>query len=72
LPELNTRKNTSITAIRSINFNSMKAWDYYSVPFTEGNKKDKQGQDDNGFYFNHPDIDEIIYTCDVKIPETEE
>lgn len=56
-----------ITGKRVINFRTMKAWDYYSVPYPEGNQKDKDGNDNNGFYFNHPDIDRIIYTCEVKI-----
>lgn len=62
-----------ITGKRVINFRNMKAWDYYSVPYPEGCKKDKEGNDDNGFYFNHPDIDKVIYICDVKIePKIEE
>lgn len=56
-----------ITGKRIINHRTMKAWDYYSVPYPEGGIKDKAGNDDNGFYFNHPDIDKIIHTCNVKI-----
>ncbi|APU87259.1 DUF4176 domain-containing protein [Clostridium botulinum] len=32
-------KNYLIVGKRIINFNSMKAWDYYSVPYPEGIKK---------------------------------
>lgn len=59
--------NYIIVGKRVIKFDNMKAWDYYSVPYPEGSRKDKEGNDDNGFYFNHPDIDKIIYKCDVKI-----
>lgn len=60
-------KQYMITAKRVINFRTMKAWDYYSVPYPEGGRKDKDGNDDNGFYFNHPKISKIIYVCKVKI-----
>ncbi|SFM09454.1 DUF4176 domain-containing protein [Pelosinus propionicus] len=59
--------NYLITGKRVIHFKTMKAWDYYSVPYPEGGKRDKEGKDDNGFYFNHPDIDKIIHVCKVKI-----
>jgi len=59
--------NYIIIGKRMIHFKTMKAWDYYSVPYPEGSKKDKEGNDDNGFYFNHSDIDKIIHTCKVKI-----
>ncbi len=58
--------NYLIVGKRVINFNSMRAWDYYSIPYPDGCKRDKNGQDDNGFYFNHPDIDKIIYVCNVQ------
>ncbi len=58
-----------ITAKRSINFNTMRAWDYYSVPFPVGGIKDKQGNDDNGYYFNHEDILNVLYICDYALPE---
>ncbi|MBD5631364.1 DUF4176 domain-containing protein [Clostridium botulinum] len=58
-------QNYLIVGKRVINFNSMKAWDYYSVPYPEGSKKDSEGKDDNGFYFNHTDIEKIIYTCNI-------
>lgn len=53
-----------ITAKRSINFNTLKAWDYYSVPYPVGGVKYKQGNDDNGYYFNHEDILKILHICD--------
>lgn len=56
-----------IIAKRIISFNSMKAWDYYSVPYPKGLMKDKEGKDDNGFYFNHTDIKSIIHKCDVEV-----
>lgn len=34
----------------------MNAWDYYSLRYPEGSKIDKNGEGDNGFYFNHPDL----------------
>lgn len=62
-----------ITGRRVIHFKTMKAWDYYSVPYPQGVKRDKEGNDDNGFYFNHPDIDRVIYKCETKIePKNEE
>lgn len=60
-----------IIAKRIISFNSMRAWDYYSVPYPEGLMKDKEGKDDNGLYFNHTDIENIIYKCDVKVETNE-
>lgn len=60
-------ENYLIVGKRVINFNTMKAWDYYSVPYPEGNKKDRDGSDANGFYFNHNNIDKINYTCNVEI-----
>lgn len=65
-------ENYLIVGKRVINFNTMKAWDYYSVPFPEGNKRDKEGRDDNGFYFNHSEIDTINYTCNVDINNWQE
>lgn len=56
-----------IVGRRVINFRNMKAWDYYSVPYPEGIKKDKDGNDDNGFYFNHTNIDKILYISRLKI-----
>ncbi|KOY65495.1 DUF4176 domain-containing protein [Clostridium sporogenes] len=64
-------KNYLIVGKRVINFNSMKAWDYYSVPYPEGIKKDREGRDDNGFYFNHPEIENITYTCNIEIGNEE-
>lgn len=61
-----------IVGKRVINVRTMKAWDYYSVPYPEGCKKDKEGIDDNGFYFNHPEIDKIIHVCNVQIEIKEE
>jgi hypothetical protein len=61
-----------IVGKRVINIRTMKAWDYYSVPYPVGCKKDKDGLDENGFYFNHPDIDKIFYICEVEIGETQE
>ena len=63
-------ENYIIVGRRIINFRTMKAWDYYSVPYPEGAKRDREGNDDNGFFFNHPEIDKIIYKCEVEI-ETE-
>lgn len=56
-----------ITGKRIINHRTMKAWDYYSVPYPGGSRRDKEGNDDNGFYFNHPDIERIIHICNVEI-----
>jgi len=56
-----------IVGKRVINFNSMKAWDYYSVPYPDGLKKDKSGNDETGYYFNHSDINKIIYESDTVI-----
>ncbi|MFT9496355.1 DUF4176 domain-containing protein [Anaerosolibacter sp.] len=61
-----------IVSKRIINFNTMRAWDYYSVPYPEGGRKDKEGRDDNGFYFNHHEIDSVIYKCEVEIPKRNE
>ena len=61
--------NYLIVGKRVINFNTMRAWDYYSVPFPDGTVKDKEGKDDNGFYFNHPEIDKVIYECTIKVNE---
>lgn len=56
-----------IVGKRVINFRTMTAWDYYSVPYPNGIKRDKDGKDDNGFYFNHTDIEKIIHICDVLV-----
>lgn len=69
--ECNGPKSYMIVGKRAINFSNMVAWDYYSVPYPERHIRDKQGNDHNGFYFNHPDIDKIIYKCEVDIPEKE-
>lgn len=54
-------ENYIIIAKRSINFGTMTPWDYYCVPYPEGGKKTKNGEDKNGFYCNHEDIDKILY-----------
>jgi len=64
--------NYLIVGKRVINFRTMKAWDYYSVPYPDGIRRDRDGSDDNGFYFNHPDIDKIIFICDVEVGNQEE
>ncbi|MDF2880145.1 MAG: hypothetical protein K0R54_702 [Clostridiaceae bacterium] len=60
-----------IVSRRIINWGTMRAWDYYSVPYPEGGKKDKEGYDDNGFYFNHYEIEKIIYSCNVSSEKVE-
>jgi hypothetical protein len=56
-----------IVGKRVISFKSMKAWDYYSVPYPDGLKKDRDGSDENGFFFNHTDINKIVHVCRVKV-----
>lgn len=50
---------------RVINPDSMKAWDYVSVGYSTGLvrtfKSNNEFGGDNFFYFNHPDIDKIVY-----------
>lgn len=55
-----------IVGKRVINVRTFRAWDYYAVPYPEGCKKDKEGADDNGFYFNHPDINNIVFVCEAE------
>lgn len=64
--------NYIIVGKRIINFRTMKAWDYYSVPYPEGARKDREGNDDNGFYFNHHEIDKVLCKCRFKIVEEQE
>lgn len=49
-----------IVAKRVINFNTMRAWDYYGVPYPDGAIKNRDG-DENGYYFNHFEITKLFY-----------
>ncbi|PLS18840.1 hypothetical protein CVD28_00110 [Bacillus sp. M6-12] len=50
---------------RIINHDSLRAWDYISVPFEEGAKRKifkNMEHEENFFYFNHHEIEEIVST----------
>lgn len=68
--------NYLIIGHRVINHFSMKAWDYISVPYPQGFtrhfKSNKDFDHDDYFYFNHYNIDKLIYKCDVIINEVED
>lgn len=55
---------------RCINHETMKSWDYVSVPFNDGfmrifNKRDKEViHYENFFYFNHYEIEKILFIPD--------
>lgn len=59
-----------ISGKRVIDFNSIKACDYYAVPYPEGLQYRKDNEN-NGIYFNHPEIEKVIHKCEVTIPEKE-
>lgn len=57
--------NYLIIGKRIVNPKSMKAWDYISVKSSTGLEriytKDNKYDYDNFFYFNHTDIEKVIY-----------
>lgn len=58
-----------IVGRRIINHETMCCWDYVSVPFDEGMKRNIEGDKkhfENFYYFNHYDIDEIVKVNDYK------
>lgn len=55
-----------IIAKRAVDIANMQAWDYYSVPYGDGLKRDTNGVD-NGVYFNHYEIDKITFKQNLLI-----
>lgn len=55
-----------IVGKRIVNHQTMRAWDYYSVPYPAGARYDDEGRDDVGFFFNHYEIESVLYSCDIE------
>lgn len=65
---------------RVVSDNSLRSWDYISIPFATGLQRDLKKSEkgitasDNFFYFNHYDIEEIVWTMkkDEILPPSKE
>lgn len=61
---------------RVVNYRNLRAWDYISASFPEGLtrnfKPDNSFDCDNFLYFNHYDIEEVVYTMNFKVKEGSE
>jgi hypothetical protein len=63
-PTKDETKTYMIVGRRIINHESLRAWDYISVPFEDGLSRTIQKDMktfENFFYFNHFDIEEIVF-----------
>lgn len=74
---------------RVINHETMKAWDYISVPYSYGYKRniriksetvkeeniilkcERVKREENFFYFNHYEIEKVLYKCNYSVKEME-
>jgi hypothetical protein len=71
-PHQDEQKLYMIIGRRIINHDSLRAWDYISIPYHEGLTRkienDRKNYD-NFFYFNHFEIEEIVLTF--SLPESQ-